>query len=74
MFKNKVKKRYEIILISFLMSAIMAGLMSIVITYLNLGLVDDFVSIWFQAYWRAFVIAFPIVLTIHLMCENLLLI
>ena len=37
----------------------MSGLMSFVITFINLGFVDGFVLKWLDAYWQAFVIAFP---------------
>lgn len=57
-------KKNERILFSFFMSAFMAGLMSMVITWLNLGLVENFISIWLLAYWKAFALAFPIVVVI----------
>ena len=57
-------QRYESLLFSFLMAVFMTGLMSLVITFLNLGIVDKFVFIWLNAYWKAFLIAFPIVLLV----------
>ncbi len=38
--------------------------MSGVITFINLGLVDNFVLIWLEAYWKAFLIAFPIIFVV----------
>jgi len=64
MLKNKVKKKYEVLLFSFIMAVFMTGLMSFFVTWFNMGLVDHFVSIWLQAYWKAFIIAFPTVLVV----------
>lgn len=38
--------------------------MSFVITLINVGLVNDFVVLWLQAFWRAFIVAFPAVMTV----------
>ena len=40
----------------------MTTLMSGVITFINLGIVDHFVMLWFKAFIRTFVVAFPCVL------------
>jgi hypothetical protein len=37
----------------------MSGFMSFVVTFINLGFVDGFLSFWLNAYWKAFIIAFP---------------
>ncbi len=42
----------------------MTLLMSFVITLINVGLIDGFGMKWFQAFWRAYVVAFPAVLTV----------
>ena len=44
------------------MSLMMSFLMSGVITFINLGFVDHFVMLWFKAFIRAFLVAFPCVL------------
>ena len=54
-----INKKYEMLLFSFLMSTFMSGLMSLIISFTNLGFVDGFVLKWLNAYWQAFVIAFP---------------
>ncbi len=59
-----IAKKYEMILFSFLMSLFMSGFMSFIVTLINLGFVDDFVSIWLGAYWKAFLIAFPTIFLI----------
>ena len=38
--------------------------MSFVITFINVGLVDNFIILWLQAFWRAFIVAFPAVMTV----------
>jgi hypothetical protein len=42
----------------------MSFLMSLVITFINVGLVDNFIVLWLQAFWRAFIVAFPAVMTV----------
>ncbi len=42
------------------MSAVMSG----IITYINLGFVSDFFSIWLHAWIVAFAIAFPTILLV----------
>lgn len=34
------------------------------ITFINIGLVEDFLVRWLGAFWRAYIIAFPSVLTV----------
>ena len=64
MLKNKIKKKYEVLLFSLIMAILMTGLMSFFVTLFNMGLVENFIFIWLQAYWKAFLIAFPTVLII----------
>ncbi len=59
-----ISKKYESLLFSFIMALIMTGLMSLIITWFNLGWSSHFIHQWLRAYWRAFLIAFPIVLLI----------
>jgi hypothetical protein len=42
----------------------MSGIMSFVITLLNLGLVDGLASIWLHAWGIAFVVAFPTIVLV----------
>jgi len=59
-----IDKKYEKLLFSFVMGLFMSFFMSFVITLINMGLVDQFISIWLQAFWKAFLIAFPTILFI----------
>ncbi len=59
-----IPKKYEMILFAFLMSFFMAGFMSFVVTLINIGFVDGIVMIWLEAYWKAFLVAFPTILVV----------
>ncbi len=59
-----IDKKYERVLFSLFMSTFMSGFMSLVVTYINIGIVDGFIYIWLNAYWRAFIIAFPTIFII----------
>jgi len=54
-----IDKRYEFVLFAFLMALFMAGFMSFIVTLINVGFVDGILSMWFEAYWKAFLVAFP---------------
>ena len=54
-----INKKYEFVLFAFLMAAFMAGFMSFIVTLINIGFVDGILWFWLEAYWKAFLIAFP---------------
>lgn len=56
---KKINKKYEKFLFSLFVSILMALIMSFVISWLNLGFVDNFVSIWLSAGTKAFCVGFP---------------
>lgn len=51
-------------LLAFFTSLIMSFIMSLVITWLNLGPVSDFFIRWMHAWGSSFVIAFPTILLV----------
>ncbi len=59
-----IHQKYTRIIFAFLMSLFMSCLMSGVITFINLGLIDNFLFIWLEAYWKAFLVAFPIIFVV----------
>ncbi len=59
-----IPKRYEMILFAFLMALFMAGFMSFVVTFINMGLVEGLVWFWLEAYWKAFLVAFPTIIVV----------
>lgn len=46
------------------MSFFMTILMSFVVTFINIGWIDGFFVLWGNAFIRAYVVAFPAVLTV----------
>jgi len=58
---NMIAKKYETILFALINGAFMSGFMSFVITFLNIGFVDNFIYLWLSSYWKAFIVAFPII-------------
>jgi len=57
-----IKQQYYRYLYSFFMSLMMSCFMSFVITLFNIGLVDNFLSIWRHSWAFAFMVAYPSVL------------
>ena len=49
---------------AFIMSAIMAFIISFAMTYLHFGFVDGFVQIWIVEYSKAFIVAYPVLLLV----------
>lgn len=59
-----ISKKYINQVQAFLLSGFMSCVMSGLITYINLGFVDEFFSIWLHAWIVAFVIAFPTIMLV----------
>ncbi len=59
-----IPKKYEMFVFAFVMATFMAGFMSFVVTLINLGFVDGLVWFWLEAYWKAFLIAFPTIMVV----------
>ena len=59
-----IDKKYEFVLFAFLMALFMAGFMSFVVTLINMGFVEGILGIWFEAYWKAFLVAFPTIFVV----------
>ena len=56
-----VDKKYQRVLFSFFTALLMSGIMSLSISVLNLGLIEDLVSIWLRSWGFSFAVAFPLV-------------
>lgn len=56
---QKINKKYEKLLFSFLVSIMMALIMSFIISWLNLDFVDNFITIWLNAEFKGFCVGFP---------------
>lgn len=61
---KKVPKRYSGFVMGIMMATVMAPIMSFVITYLNVGFVDDFFQKWMVALLGTLPVAFPVVLIV----------
>lgn len=53
------------------MAAVMAAIMSGVLTFINLGFVENFAQIWFIGYLKSFVVAYPCVVFIAPIAQKL---
>lgn len=51
-------KKYEFMVFSVLMSFFMTLLMSFVVTFLNVGLVKEFLFVWLNAFLKSYPIGF----------------
>jgi len=59
-----ISKKYEFILFAFLMALFMAGFMSFIVTLINVGFIDGILHMWLEAYWKAFLVAFPTIILV----------
>ncbi|MCK5640081.1 MAG: DUF2798 domain-containing protein [Gammaproteobacteria bacterium] len=60
----KLDKKYENILFSAIMAILMGFFMSIIITYVNVGLTENFIAIWVKAFITGVITGFPVTLII----------
>jgi predicted membrane channel-forming protein YqfA (hemolysin III family) len=54
------QKRFHLVF-SLVMGALMISLMTLVITFVNVGLVEDFVGRWLRAFLIAYVVGVPVI-------------
>lgn len=59
-----IPPKYAPLVFSFFMALLMSGLMSMVITIYNIGLVDGLAGIWLRAWVFAFIVAFPSIVVV----------
>ncbi len=57
-----IGKKYETLLFAFLMSIFMSLVVSILMTFINMGFADQFLYIWFDTYLKVNIIVFPAIL------------
>lgn len=67
MVSIKYLHQVQALLLSGFMSLIMSG----AITFINLGLVDGFLGVWFHAWIVAYAIAFPTILLVFPLARRL---
>ena len=68
-----ISRKHHKVVFSFFMALLMSGIMSFVISVYNLGLVNNIITIWLQAWAFAFVFAFPTIILISPIVHKLVL-
>ena len=63
--------RFAPVLFGFVLSALMSFIVSGIAIFRNAGLVDDFLSLWINAWLPSWVIAFPTVLVVAPLARRL---
>lgn len=58
---RKLPSRYAPTLLAFFTSLFMSCLMSMLITFVNIGARPDFITRWMHAFALAFAVAFPLI-------------
>ena len=59
-----INKKYEFYIFSLLVTMFMSLVISGVLVLANLGYTDTFITLWANAWWKAWIVAFPAVLVI----------
>jgi hypothetical protein len=62
---RKIPKRFSGHLITVLLGFFMSFLMSGVVTYLSVGIIDHFLLLWLANWGKSFVIALPILFVVR---------
>lgn len=60
----KLPAKWAMIIIPFILSCLMSGIISFINMLRNLGWIEGFISLWFHNWMISWLIAFPIVLTL----------
>ena len=66
-----ISKKYQHYVFGLMMAFLMSGIMSMIISLQNIGLVDDLLLIWLNAWVFAFITAFPVALLVTPTVNNL---
>jgi len=59
-----IDKKYQGLVFSFFMAMFMSGVMSLVITTYNVGLVENITFLWLKSWGFSFIVAFPATVTV----------
>ena len=54
------QKKFHLVF-SLIMGAMMISLMTLVITFINVGLIDNFLRLWMKAFGIAYVVGVPVI-------------
>lgn len=64
------QKKFHLVF-SFVMGAMMIFLMTLVITFVNVGLSDNFINLWLKAFVIAYVVGVPVIFFLAPMARQL---
>ena len=64
------QKKFHLVF-SLVMGALMISLMTLVITFVNVGMVEDFVGRWLRAFLIAYVVGVPVIFFLAPMARNI---
>ena len=67
-----ISKKYEFLTFSLLVTFFMSFVISGVLVVVNLGFIENFFSVWANAWWKAWIVAFPSVLFIIPMVRKIM--
>tara|TARA_B100000929_G_scaffold55656_1_gene41467 strand:- start:2448 stop:2690 length:243 start_codon:yes stop_codon:yes gene_type:complete len=63
--------RFAPVVFALFMSFFMSGIMSLVVTTINIGLVDDLILRWLNSWPMTFAIAFPTIMVVAPMVKRI---
>ena len=66
-----IHPRFAPILFALFMAFFMSGIMSLVVTTINIGLVDDLILRWLNSWPMTFAIAFPTIMVVAPMVKRI---
>ena len=66
-----IPERYALVTFYFFMALLMSGLMSLVVTTINMGWVPNLVSIWIKAWTVGFIAALPAIMVVTPMVKKI---
>jgi len=59
-----IPRKFQSIVFAFFMGLLMSCLMSFVVTTFNVGMVENLITIWLEAWGVAFSVAFPTIIVV----------
>jgi hypothetical protein len=59
-----ISRKHHKVVFSFFMALLMSGIMSLVISIFNVGMVTNIITLWLQAWSFAFIVAFPTIMIV----------
>jgi len=66
-----IHPRFAPVVFALFMSFFMSGIMSLVVTTINIGLVDDLILRWLNSWPMTFAIAFPTIMVVAPMVKRI---